>query len=93
MDFVDSHFSRRCFPVMKCTALVLAACAAFAAAAPAEDAVPTLPGFGAPAQDTYSGYLTVKGTAKRLHYLFVRAQTNAANAPVVLWLNGGAFAL
>ena len=74
---------------MKCTALVLAASAALAVAIPAEDAVPTLPGFGAPAQATFSGYLNITGTAKRLHYLFVRAQTNAENAPVVLWMNGG----
>jgi cathepsin A (carboxypeptidase C) len=58
-------------------------------AVPYQDAVPTLPGFGAPAQETFSGYLNITGSAKRLHYMFVKAQTNAANAPVVLWMNGG----
>ena len=68
--------------------LGLAALAA-AAAAPAKDFVASLPTFGAPAQETYSGYLNVTGTAKRLHYMFVKAQSDSANAPVVLWLNGG----
>ena len=74
---------------MKTTAVLLAAAAAMAAAAPVEDQVLNLPGFGEPDQATYSGYLNITGTAKRLHYLFVEAQSNPENAPVVLWLNGG----
>ena len=74
--------------------------AEFAAAAPAEDAVPSLPLYGAPPTKMYSGYLDAKGPKEapgcatsekvcQLHYWLAEAEQNPASAPVVLWLNGG----
>jgi cathepsin A (carboxypeptidase C) len=38
---------------------------------------------------TYSGYLNVAGTTRRLHYMFVESQTKPASDPVMIWFNGG----
>jgi carboxypeptidase C (cathepsin A) len=39
--------------------------------------------------DQYSGYLKGKDPQNYLHYWLVEAQTDAKNAPLVLWLTGG----
>ena len=54
------------------------------------DMVTQLPGL----EDTlafnqFSGYLNLPGTQKQIHYWFVEAEENAANAPLVFWTNGG----
>jgi cathepsin A (carboxypeptidase C) len=85
---------------MKFACLLLTCLAAPSFAAPAADAVPELPLFGAPPTKHYSGYLDGKGTdanpgcaatekACQLHYWFAEAEEDPANKPVVLWLNGG----
>ena len=37
----------------------------------------------------FSGYLDIPDTTKKIHYLFFEAQEDSANAPVVIWFNGG----
>jgi len=63
-----------------------------ARAAPAADAVTSLPGYGKPPTPQYSGYLDA-GAAEpgtMLHYWFAASSLpNAHDTPVVLWLNGG----
>ena len=54
------------------------------------DMVTQLPGL----EDTltfnqFSGYLNLPGTKKQIHYWFVEAEEDAANAPLVFWTNGG----
>ena len=54
------------------------------------DMVTELPGL----KDTltfnqFSGYLNLPGTKKQIHYWFVEAEEDAANAPLVFWTNGG----
>ena len=69
---------------------ITAALAAVAYAAPEEDRVTELPEMGK--FDTYgafSGFLDIPDTSKKLHYLFFEAQENAADAPVLIWFNGG----
>jgi len=39
--------------------------------------------------NTYSGYLNIGLTSKRLHYLFVESQNKPDTDPLLLWLNGG----
>uniref|UniRef100_A0A8D2KYT3 Carboxypeptidase n=1 Tax=Varanus komodoensis TaxID=61221 RepID=A0A8D2KYT3_VARKO len=52
-------------------------------------AIKYLPGLPKqPAFKQFSGYLDVEKD-KHLHYWFVEAQGNAADKPLVLWLNGG----
>jgi cathepsin A (carboxypeptidase C) len=81
-------------------ALLLACLAVSAFAAPAADAVPTLPLYGAPPTPQWSGFLDGKGTTAhpgcaasekvcQLHYWFAEAEEDAKNKPIVLWLNGG----
>ena len=71
---------------------VLALCAL---SAPSEDSVTSLPGFGIPPQPQWSGFLpsgenVATGGEATLHYWFAQSsRSDAANAPVVLWLNGG----
>ena len=68
----------------------LVAFAGYAYAAPEEDRVLHLPEMGT--FDTYgafSGFLDIADTTKELHYLFFEAQENAADAPVLIWFNGG----
>ena len=63
-----------------------------ALAAPAADEVTSLPGWGKPLTPTYSGYLNIGvggPNPKSLHYLLWTSQSQAANAPLVLWNNGG----
>eukprot|EP01063_Lacrimia_lanifica_P013775 TRINITY_DN2037_c1_g3_i1.p1 TRINITY_DN2037_c1_g3~~TRINITY_DN2037_c1_g3_i1.p1 ORF type:complete len:566 (+),score=224.34 TRINITY_DN2037_c1_g3_i1:57-1754(+) len=87
---------------MRPSSAFAAVCLAGAAvAAPHEDAVPTLPLYGAPPTPMYSGYLDGKGTPEvpgcaateaecKMHYWFAGAEgPDAAKKPVVLWLNGG----
>lgn len=42
-------------------------------------------------QDTvvYSGYLNTYQNDRKLHYVFVQADTDADKAPLTIWLNGG----
>ncbi|XP_063003560.1 lysosomal protective protein [Elgaria multicarinata webbii] len=68
---------------------LLLAVAAGVGAAPAGHEITYLPGLAKqPAFKHYSGYLDVE-KEKHLHYWFVEAQGNAADKPLVLWLNGG----
>ncbi|XP_047315230.1 serine carboxypeptidase-like 20 [Impatiens glandulifera] len=57
-----------------------------------DDALVTqLPGFDGKFQSNhYSGYVTLdKVNGKKLFYYFVESESNPANDPLVLWLNGG----
>ena len=81
--------------VLVSVAIVLQQCLE-TAAAPAEDEVLELPGFGVPPTKQYSGYLDAKDGCDekedvcRIHYWFCSADGDDANSkPVVLWLNGG----
>ena len=87
---------------MKAGATIAAAVLSVASAAPAGDSVPSLPDYGAPPTAMYSGYLDAKGTTEhpgcattekecKLHYWFAAAESDPANKPVVLWMNGGEF--
>lgn len=74
---------------------VLFQCLVETDAAPAEDEVLYLPGFGVPPTKQYSGYLDAKDGCDpkedvcRLHYWFCSAEGDASSKPLVLWLNGG----
>ncbi|KAJ1637583.1 serine carboxypeptidase-domain-containing protein [Pavlovales sp. CCMP2436] len=65
------------------------------AALPARDAdfVPSLPSWGPPPTDTYSGFLNADAVepGTRLHYQFIACSDGGdpAATPVVLWMNGG----
>mmetsp|Transcript_43626 Transcript_43626/g.69227 ORF Transcript_43626/g.69227 Transcript_43626/m.69227 type:complete len:537 (+) Transcript_43626:43-1653(+) len=64
---------------------------ALANAAPADEEVLDLPGYGKPPAPQYSGFLDA-GAAEAgtmLHYWFAMADSAAKDLPVVLWLNGG----
>ena len=37
----------------------------------------------------YSGYLSVSGSTRHLHYMFIESQRHPPSDPVVLWFNGG----
>lgn len=37
----------------------------------------------------YSGYLNTYQNDRKLHYVFVQADTDAEKAPLTIWLNGG----
>jgi len=37
----------------------------------------------------YSGYLSVRGTGKLLHYMLAESQSNPSKDPLVVWFNGG----
>jgi serine carboxypeptidase-like clade 1 len=67
-----------------------------ATAAPVEDMVSDLPGFGAPPTRVFSGFLDASAGCGaqeevcRLHYILCLAEEEAGSKPpVVLWLNGG----
>ncbi|ELU06391.1 hypothetical protein CAPTEDRAFT_219421 [Capitella teleta] len=71
------------------TLLILLIAATFTKAAIDADLVRDLPGLTfTPSFKQYSGYLKASST-KHLHYWFLEAETDAKNAPVVLWMNGG----
>eukprot|EP00937_MAST-01D_sp_MAST-1D-sp2_P002642 g2642.t1 len=55
-----------------------------------KDRVTTMPGFDGPLPSAhYSGYLSVGGGTKMLHYYLQEADTSPASKPLLLWLNGG----
>eukprot|EP01047_Picozoa_sp_COSAG01_P028961 COSAG01_NODE_1966_length_8778_cov_41.983176_12_plen_332_part_00 len=61
-----------------------------AVSAPAAAKVVGLPGWSGPLPSNwYSDFLALPGTTKSLHYVFVEAETNPAEKPLLLWLNGG----
>lgn len=62
-----------------------------ASAAYAPDEITSLPGWtGALPSKQYSGYLNVSSTPEtHLHYWLVESESDPANAPTVLWFNGG----
>lgn len=65
--------------------------ATYCSAAPAEDAVPNLPGLGA-VSGLYSGYLTydLQGRTVSTHYLFSKQDTNFEDSDkLIFWSNGG----
>ena len=54
------------------------------------DQVFNLPGQSfTPSFNHYSGYIQLPDSPTHLHYWFVESQSDPANDPVVLWLNGG----
>ena len=56
----------------------------------AEEQILSLPGWtGALPSRQFSGYLNAALGDKHLHYWFVESETDPANAPVVVWFNGG----
>ena len=72
----------------------LCLCLGSASAAPAQDAVLSLPEYGAPPTPQYSGFLDASAAdyeaGVQLHYwLATSSSPDQATAPVVLWLNGG----
>ena len=74
---------------MKFAASILAF-AAIATAKPEEDRVLELPAMGKfDKYGAFSGFLDIADTTKKIHYLFFEAQENAADAPVLIWFNGG----
>jgi hypothetical protein len=88
----------------RCALLALALCAAFvvrgatvdslAAAQQAADRVERLPGQPPVGFAQYAGYVTVNETHGRaLFYWFLEATANANKKPLVLWLNGGTYAI
>jgi carboxypeptidase C (cathepsin A) len=87
MPAVHDIASQRCqLPVI---ISVLLAATHTAEAAPAEAKVIGLPGWaGELPSPWYSGFLPV-GASKKLHYVFVEAEVDPANKPLLLWLNGG----
>ena len=50
------------------------------------DKIGALPGLSVDINQ-FSGYITLTGTQKHIHYWFVEAEE--ANAPLVFWTNGG----
>jgi len=66
-------------------------------AAPLEDLVEYLPGYGRPPTPQFSGYLDAtdgcdtktNGDECKLHYWLALAEEDPMNKPVVMWLNGG----
>lgn len=63
--------------------------AAAAFAAPAEDLMKTLPDAPKFKSNTYSGYLATGTETKSLHYIFAESYNDPANAPLIIWFNGG----
>ena len=57
-------------------------------AAPDADRVPTLPNMTLSSK-YYAGYIDIKDTSKKIHYIFVESQNDPTKDPVVLWTNGG----
>ncbi|CAK8684916.1 unnamed protein product [Clavelina lepadiformis] len=58
-------------------------------AAKSDDLITNLPGLSQlPSYKMYSGYLDAT-SQRHFHYWFVESQSDPANDPVVLWLNGG----
>ena len=73
---------------MSVVALLIATGLVLAQGAPAQDEILSLPGWkGSLPSKQYSGYLNVSDT--RLHYWLVESETNPADAPTILWFNGG----
>ena len=62
-------------------------------AAPAADAVASLPGYGVPPTPQYSGFLNASAAepGTMLHYWFAAtsAQADWTKAPTIVWFNGG----
>ena len=74
---------------MKFVAAV-AAFAAVASAKPEHHRMTSLPEMGTfDKYGAFSGYLDIPDTSKKIHYLFFEAQNDSANAPVLIWFNGG----
>lgn len=70
--------------------LFIALLIAVSICAPAEDKVESLPGMLPFPFGVYSGYIDIGGKeGKHLHYIFVEAETDKDNAPLVIWFNGG----
>lgn len=60
------------------------------AADPSTDRVTSIPGWSDPFRSTwYSGFLAGSTSTRHLSYVFVESESDPANKPVLLWLNGG----
>ena len=71
------------------TTSVLALAVSSVLAANSRDQVTNLPGWGKPPTNHYSGFVEVDAaTDSNLFYYMVEAQEDAANAPVIWWMNG-----
>ena len=65
-------------------------CLGLGAAFAADDRVLSLPGVATLEEENYAGFLPVGEKGANLFYWFVKARNgDAANAPLLLWLNGG----
>jgi len=54
------------------------------------DQVMELPGLNYPIKfNQFSGYLTLSGTEKNIHYWLTESETDPETAPLVFWTNGG----
>lgn len=74
------------------SASLLAIFAGSASGAPSEDQVTSLPGWkGALPSRWWSGFLELPNSLKKIHYTFIEKidDPKAAEAPVVMWTNGG----
>lgn len=68
----------------------IASMAAVALAAEESDRITSLPEMGTfDKYGAFSGYIDIADTTKKIHYLFFEAQNNSADAPVLIWFNGG----
>ena len=75
---------------MRFTTALIAATAPMVMAAPEEERVTWLPNIGnIEGFNLYSGYVTIPGTSKQLHYLLNESQNDPTTDPVILWTNGG----
>lgn len=56
-----------------------------------QDLIRSLPGYGIPKSNQYSGYLKIKTPEKSssMYYYLATANEESANTPLILWLNGG----
>jgi len=73
-------------------ALALLGLCSLALTAPIEDWVRTVEGWNDGAEfpfRMFSGYLSVGGSTKHLHYFYVESQKHPPSDPLVVWFNGG----
>ena len=60
--------------------------------APKEDLITSLPGYGTPPSQMYSGHIDVSkemGQPMFVHYLYIESEAHPDTDPTILWTNGG----